>query len=392
MPALNMPLLFACIGHASVHLTTSLYYTLIIPLQADWGVDYDRLLQLWTLGALLMGIGAPLAGWLADRWDEGPMLVAFFLLMGAGAALAGAAQGPFMLGAALALLGLGASIYHPAGMAWTIRKAHDRARAVAWVGISGDLGFAAAAPCAGILAALGGWRLGFVVPGVVCMMVGLVLVVTLKTGGRNAARAAPLRLEESGTGGARAGATVALLVAMFATSLISWSTAAALPRWFATAFQSSAEDADRIGLLVGSAYLIGSLGQYVSARLTARFSLKRIYLGAMVLELPFLVLAGMAWGVGVYPIALCMVFASSAQLAPETLLIARYAPSVHRGLAFGIRFILSFAAAPVAVQLTAISYSATGNFTLLFGVLAVVSCLAIAVAALFLLEERRSEP
>jgi hypothetical protein len=199
----------------------------------------------------------------------------------------------------------------------------------------------------------------------------------------SAVRATP-RFEESETGSGRTVVTIALLVAMFATSLISWSTAAVLPRWFATNFHSLAESADRIGILVGSAYLIGSFGQYASARLTARFSLKQIYLGAMALELPFLVIAATISGVGIYPIALCMVFASSAQLAPETLLIARYAPSVHRGLAFGIRFILSFAAAPVAVQLAALSYGATGDFTLLFGLLAVVSCSAIAAVVLFL--------
>ncbi len=386
-------MLFACIGHAAVHLTTSLYYTLIIPLQREWGLEYDQLLQLWTVGALLMGIAAPVAGWLSDRWDEGGMMVAFFLITGVGSVLAGFSQGPAMLGGALALLGFGASIYHPAGMAWAIRNARDRARVVGWVGISGDFGFAAAAPCAGLLAALAGWRWGFMVPGLACVVIGLVLARgLLRSRPQSTAVGQPsAKSREPDASGSKA-VTAALVVTMFATSLISWSTAAALPRWFATAFDFGAETAQWIGALVGSAYLIGSIGQYVSARATGRFSLKRTYLATLGLELPFLLLATAVSGPATYPIAICMALSSSAQLVPETLLIARHAPAAHRGLAFGIRFVLSFAAAPIAVQLVAMSYGTTGDFTLLFGVLAAVSCLALIVAALLLPhgEARRS--
>lgn len=54
-----------------------------------WTLRHDEVIALWTLGALLVGLGAPLAGWLADRFGNAPLMAVFFL--GAGAASVAAA-------------------------------------------------------------------------------------------------------------------------------------------------------------------------------------------------------------------------------------------------------------------------------------------------------------
>lgn len=57
---------FACAAHAYVHILMALYVTIVLALEDAWGLSYDALIRLWIAGALLVGAGAPLAGWLSD--------------------------------------------------------------------------------------------------------------------------------------------------------------------------------------------------------------------------------------------------------------------------------------------------------------------------------------
>ena len=73
-------------------------------------------------------------------------------------------------------------------------------------------------------------------------------------------------------------------------------------------------------------------------------------------------------------------------LPAENCLMARYTPSRWRSSAFGAKFVLSLGVAPVAVQLVAWIQGATGNFFLLFAVLA-ASAAAVVVAIIALPRE-----
>ena len=75
-------LFFACAAHFMHHVLVSLYLTLVITLVVEWKRDYSELIALWTLGAAMIGVGAPLAGWLADRFGHARMMTVFFLGIG----------------------------------------------------------------------------------------------------------------------------------------------------------------------------------------------------------------------------------------------------------------------------------------------------------------------
>jgi hypothetical protein len=55
-----------------------------------------------------------------------------------------------------------------------------------------------------------------------------------------------------------------------------------------------------------------------------------------------------------------------AQLPAENMLLARFTPERHHGLAFGVKFVLAFGAAPVAILLLSKVWAATGDFEYLF--------------------------
>ena len=169
-------LFFASAAHGMHHVLLTLFLTLVLVIAPQWHLPYNDLVALWTLGAMLVGLGAPFAGWLADRIGETKVLVLCFLGLGMSAVLCGLAQNTMQLEAALALLGLSGSIYHPVGFAWVVKHARQRGRAIAIAGVAGSIGVAAGPVIAGGLATLAGWRTAFIVPGVVTLSIGALLL------------------------------------------------------------------------------------------------------------------------------------------------------------------------------------------------------------------------
>lgn len=373
---------FAWAGHSLMHIVAGLYLTVVLALEDVWARPYDELLRLWTLGALMIGLGAPLAGWLGDRWGHGRMLAVFFLLTGSGSVAAGLTDGPDALWLALAVLGLGASIYHPVAMAWVVQNAVHRGRAMGYWGVFGSLGTTTAALVAGALTELIDWRAAFLIPGALCLALGAALTLCLATG-----------LVVDGSGDARPQAPASrrdtvrafliLTLTMFCGGLIWHSLQVMLPKWFESGVGDLVGGGTLgIGGLVTGVYLLAALPQILGGHLADRTSPKLVYLVCLGLQLPLMLLAARIVGPAILPLAYFMLMAGALQLPAENLLLARYAPSKYRGFAFGAKFIIMFGVGPVAVELAAWVYGQTSSFAPLFLGLAVLAGIAVAAASL----------
>ncbi|MEX0760409.1 MAG: MFS transporter, partial [Tistlia sp.] len=163
---------FSAIGHLYVHLFTAIYAVIFLSLEEVWSLPYHELLKLWSLGALLVGLAALPAGWLGDRWSKTGMMVVYFLGLGSASIVCGLVDGPTALLVGLAAIGLFASIYHPVGIAWLVRNAKKRGKALGFNGVFGGVGVASAGLVAGSLIDFWSWRAAFIVPGVLCLATG----------------------------------------------------------------------------------------------------------------------------------------------------------------------------------------------------------------------------
>lgn len=379
---------FSCLGHAYMHVLTGLYLTVVLGLERDWGLSYDELIRLWTAGSLLIGVGAPLAGWLGDRWSETRMMVVFFLVTGGGSIAAGLAGGPAALLLGLAVLGLGASIYHPVGMSWLVRNAVNRGRAMGVVGIFGSLGVAVAAVIAASLTEWIGWRAAFIVPGAVCLVTGLALCLCLGLGWV-ADRSSDLHPEKPPARGEVIRAFLVLTVTMASGGLVFSALQVAMPKWFEQSMTGLAGGGVLgIGGLVTLVYLLAAGSQLAGGHLADRLPLKLVYAGGLLLQAPLLLLASTLSNGPLVPVVALVAFIGGFLLPAENLLLARYTPGRYRGFAFGVKFVLAFGVGPLAVQLVAFAYARTGGFALLLWVLAASGALAW-VAALLLPGEGR---
>jgi len=377
----RVTLAFSCLGHAYMHLFTAFYFVIVLALEADWGLPYHELVELWTLGALLVGLGAIPAGWLSDRWSAPGMMIVMFIGLGLSGILCAFLDTPSALLLGLSAIGLFSAIYHPVGIAWLVKSADRPGRALGINGIFGSVGIAAAGLLAGALIDLYGWRVAFFVPGLLALATGLALFVCLRLGlvQEGTARRAPPRASR----GDMVRVFTILLMTMLAMGIIFQANQAAMPKVFDLRLRDLVgEGTFGVGALVALVYLAGGLVQVAGGYLADRYALKPIYLISWAVQVPVLIGIGMFSGLPLLVLATMTVLLGAGALPAENLLLNRYSPEKHRGLAFGIKYVIAFGSAPIALQLVAQTNAVTGEFFWLFVSLAVLAGVATIAAVL----------
>lgn len=379
-PSAQLGLAFSSVAHSFSHLFTLLYATVVLSVEKDWGIPYDQLAWASIPLFVMFGAGAIPAGWLGDRWSAPGMIAVFFIGLGAASIATGFADDLTGLTIGLTLIGLFASIYHPVGIAWLVRNAANRGRALGINGIFGSLGTAAAAVVAGFLADRYGWRAAFFVPGGLSILVGLVFVALIRAG-----KVVDLPHDAAPTPAPSRGevrrAFWVLSVTMLMTGLIFQSTSVGLPKLFEDRAGGLVDSTFGIGLLVSAVYLVSALTQYLGGELADRYPPRTVYLGAQLLQIPVILLAVFLSGSALVGVAAIMVSFNVVGQPAENSLLARYTPPAWRGRAFGAKFVLTLGVSSLGVSLVPIIHRLTGS---LDGLLVVLAGFA-AVAALFCL-------
>jgi MFS family permease len=372
---------FSCLGHLYIHFCTAFYFVIVLALEQEWGLPYYELIDLWTWGSLLVGLAALPAGLLSDRIGAANMMGIFFLGMGGASILAGFSSAPAALGVALAGIGLFASIYHPVGIPWLVRNTEaNQGTALGVNGVFGTLGSALSGIVAGALIDLAGWRAAFFLPGLVCVATGAVLVAARLSGRLSETSSrAERRPSQHETDGRRVFAV--LLVTMFVAGLVFHTTQTSLPKLIEQRNDGLVgEGAFGVGLLVALVYGAAGLMQVLGGHLADRFPLKWVYAGAILLQAPMLWLASRLGGAALVVVAIVMVMANAGALPAENMLLARYTSERRHGLVFGLKFVLSFGAAPVAVKLVAFVSRETGEVHGIYALLALFAFTAFLFA------------
>ncbi|MGJ3260898.1 MAG: MFS transporter [Rhodospirillales bacterium] len=385
----RLSLVFSSIGHTYSHLFQPLYYVAVLTLEDELGLSHGEAIQLAVLGGMLFGFGAPLAGWLGDRFGAVPMMTVFYIGTGFSMILTGFATAPWQIMAAIALTGLCASIYHPVGIAWLIRNARSRGTALGINGIFGGLGPAIAALTAGSIIALMGWRAVFIIPGVLILITGVAFVFLVSRGS-----IVESKVDRAPTPPAEKSDAIrvfsVLAVSMLCTGVIYQATQAGLPK----AFQMRLEDfmaggVFGISTLVAAVFFVAGLMQMGGGWLADRMSPKFVYIGAFAVQVPLLILLANAAGPLVIVVAVMAISANHGGLPAENVILAKYIPPARRALAFGFKFVLAIGFSALGVQLEASLFDYSGEFYLLFTALAGVALVGV-VAGVILPSDRKT--
>ena len=111
----TVPNIFLNIGHLLDHFMMLIFAKAAYDSGRYFGLQFDEMIIYGTIGMILFGLTAPLAGFLSDKYGRMPLMIIYHFGLGISAILCSMASSPFQLAVCLGLIGLFASIYHPVG-------------------------------------------------------------------------------------------------------------------------------------------------------------------------------------------------------------------------------------------------------------------------------------
>jgi MFS family permease len=385
---------FLNVAHSLDHFVLLIYPTVVIGLEVVYQRPYSELIALSSTAFVSFGIFSLPAGWLADRWSRRNMMAAFYL--GCGASLIGVALSPnlFALSAAMFLLGMFASIYHPVGMAMLIEASQARGRTLAFNGVCGNLGVSLAAGVSALLATWLGWRAAFLAPAAVAIATGILYLWLTPDDGHHAKsrKSVPaMRL------------TPRLAVLLFSLFIAIALTAGTTFNLLTIALPKIVDErlAEHVPLLlvgsIATAVLVcGGLAQLCVGRLVERFPPHLLF--AVITAIGFLgnLWAAYADGAALMIALAIAVAAIYGQVTVNDIVLARYTADAWRGRVYAVRYFLLFISAGAAIGMISLLHE-RGGFPLVLEVNAAIAlAMFVATAALAILvsnvETEKSAP
>ena len=376
-----IPSLLLNIGHALDHLFLLIFATAVSAIAKDFGMERWEDMMPYTVGAFLMfGLGSIPAGRLGDLWGRRPMMVVFFWGMGISSIGVAFTETPMQMAYALTVLGIFSAIYHPVGIPLLVQKAARPGLTIGVNGLAGNLGIAMAALVTGFLVAWQGWRVAFIVPGLVSLVCGVLFawfapqeqVASSKK--KNTSVQLPKNLAMR--------TFVVMVGTATTTSLLFNITTNGNTQLLAQKLDGLVSDASQLGLLLAAIYALASLAQLVVGRLLDKFPVKPLFFGVLFLQIVMFGLASQTTGWAWYVAAIgymVMVFGS---IPFSDTMVVRYIDDSMRSRMSGTRIAISFGISSLAVYLLGPVVKHAGFTQLMLG-LTVVSAIG-ALMVLFL--------
>jgi MFS family permease len=373
--------LFLNVGHFLDHLFMLVFATVAaLRLNIEWGLGYAELIPYATPGFIAFGLGAILAGWIADKWSREGMIVVFFIGIGASSIVTGMAQNPLQIAIGLTLIGIFAAIYHPVGLAMVVQDRDRTGLPLAINGVFGNLGVASAALLTGFLIDGAGWRSAFYLPGALSILIGLAYwVFSAHERSADIGKISPLGSKTPSPEPAVARATLLRVFAIifFTTAiggLIFQSTTFALPRIFAERLSDFAVSATEVGWYAFLVFSLAAMAQLLIGYLVDHHSLRLVFAVVALLQAVFFYLMTHLEGMAALLLAIAFMFVVFGQIPINDVLVGRMARSEWRSRAYALRYVVTFSVMASAVPLIGWLH-ANGGFARLFSVLAVAAAL-----------------
>ena len=122
---------------------------------------------------------------------------------------------------------------------------------------------------------------------------------------------------------------------------------------------------------------------FVGGLMADKFSLKKIYVIGIAAQAPCYFFIAYFSGIPLIFVFLIAAMFNSSVLPAENILLAKFTPEKHHGLIYGVKFIVAFGSAPIAVFLISKIYEKTQEFTNLFYICSILMLL-VTLAVLFL--------
>lgn len=368
------------VGHALDHMFLLIFATAVTSIAQDFGVArWEDLMPYSVAAFFFFGLGSLPAGRLGDLWGRRQMMIVFFVGIGLASMLVALTKTPLQLALALGLLGCAASIYHPVGIPMLVQGTERPGWTIGVNGLAGNLGLALAAAITGLLIKYFGWRMAFLIPGVVSVLCGVAFAWC-------APKEAMAPAKKKVSAGRQDGLSIAklmLIMTIAATSgsmLFNFSTSSNY-ELLSSKFAEISRDPAQIGFFLALVYVLASLTQLLVGNLLDKVALKTLYRFVVLAQVFALLLAIHADGWAFYAAQLLFMAAIFGAVPFTDAMLVRYVDDSMRSRVSGMRLAVALGASSLAVWLIGPIVKAAG-FTTLIWVMVATSCLTLAIVHL----------
>jgi MFS family permease len=373
-----IPSLLLNVGHALDHLFLLIFATAVSAIAIDFGMGRWEDMMPYTVGAFLMfGLGSIPAGRLGDLWGRRPMMIVFFLGIGASSIAVAFTQTPMQMAVALTVLGVFSAIYHPVGIPLLVQKSSRPGFTIGVNGLAGNLGIAMAALLTGFLVAWQGWRMAFIVPGLVSIVCGVLFAWLAPQEQMAASQKKRVSVQLPKNLAIR---TFVVMVGTATTTSVLFNiTTNVNTQLLAEKLDGLVSNPSNMGFLLAAIYALASLAQLVVGRLLDKFPVKPLFFSILFLQIVMFALASQSSGWAWYAAAIgymVMVFGS---IPFGDNMVVRYIDDSMRSRVSGTRIAISFGISSLAVYLLGPIVKHGGFTQLMVGMTAVATVGALIV-------------
>ena len=381
----SIPDLYLNIGHLLDHFMMLIFAKAAFDAGREFGLSYEEIIVYGTLGVVLFGAAAPLAGWLADKYSRAILITVYPFGLGLGSILAAFSQSTEMLGLSLGILGFFDAIYHPVGIAMIVKRPGKVGLRLGINGVWGNMGVALAPILTGFLIAYADWRLGFFIPSIICLLFGISQLFAFIEQDETEVKVDNTKKSKSSSVLTEGWQTVLFCLSIVTLSggFIFGSLTFLIPRLFEVNMLQISNDVAITGLLAGLVYAIASFSQIGTGWLVDKIPPKYVLAAMGLGQLIFIYIASQSSDFGLLFIMLAAMIFVFGQVPITDVILVKYVKDSWRGRVLSIKFMVNLSAGASVLPITSLLLKNGYNFSFVLQCLAFIS-ISVIIAGMLL--------
>ena len=383
---ISLRLLYLNFGHFIDHMLILIFAKAAFSAGIDFGFGkdgaYAEMLFYGIPSLVLFGACAPIAAHMADHWNRNGMLTVFFVGIGLASILTGFAQSLLQIGLGLALIGIFASIYHPVGIAMVIEGGGKVGWRLGVNGLWGNMGVAAAPLVTGLILVQFDWRMAFIIPGSISILIGLGFLGFVRSVDVRAPEAIRQEKELIGFAPGWQRALVSLALVTAAGGFVFGAMTFLIPRLFEVRMQGITSDIAVTGTLASIIYAVAAFAQLVVGRAIDKRSIKNVLIFIAVGQPLLLFLMAMQTDYALFAVSLLAMGFVFGQIPITDAVLSLYVPDQWRAKVLSIKFLINLVIGALALMTARYLLSTGAGFEAVMRVISIAACFIVGAAIL----------
>ena len=381
--------IYLSISHFIDHFIMLIFAKAAYDAGREFGLGYEEIIVFGVLGFILFGAVAPVASILANKYSRSVLMVIFHFGIGISAIICSFASTPWELSIGLGLIGVFAAIYHPVGIAMLLKNSKKLGYRLGINGVFGNMGVAAAPLITGYLLLISDWKLSFILPGIACILYGVIFLLALKDEPKTVQTKKENERDDVFAPQWRR-ALLALALTTTSGGFIFGAMTFIIPRYFELQLTGITSSVAVTGLIASMVYAIAGFTQIGAGLLIDRFPAKPILFVIGVGQVIFIYLASTVSDLQLFFVTLVATSFVFGQIPIIDTIMSRYIPDKSRGNVLSVKFALNLGAGASVLPISSLMLKQGYELSNLFVVMSFMAMFVV-LASLILPSEQRTK-